>query len=259
MVRVLLHIFLQIVLESLPVSSSGNVKLLPEVFSFFYTIEPLASLPPGFDFFLHGPTILIVGLFFFKTWWRYLKGFFTFEHESVRIVAFCIVVDIITAAWYVFFLYSEIQFLPLWVGFLITSLALLSLRFCSVKNNKVITMRQAFILGVVQGVTLLPGLSRFALTFCAGRWLGIARMRAFELSFLIAWPLMLAGFVKGSWQLYQFDGAYQVLNWPVLCSIIIATGLAYCALRWVATVIARGSMWKFFCYPVLLSIIALMV
>lgn len=257
MVRVLLHIFLQIVLESLPVSSSGNVKLVPEVFSFFYVLPKAISLPSGFDFFLHGSTILVVGLFFFKPWWQYLKGFFTFQKESLFIALFCTVSCGITVLWYLFFLWMGSNCLPLWLGFLITSCALGSLYVCPVTDSKRLSLWHSVILGMVQGVTLLPGLSRFGLTFCAGRWLGLERMRAFEISFLIAWPLMFAGFVKGSWQLYWFEGMCQLLRWPVLFSILIATGISYCALSWVSTLIARGSIWKFFWYTAFLSVIAL--
>jgi undecaprenyl pyrophosphate phosphatase UppP len=61
---VILIIFVQILIESFPVSSSGHVALLEKFLSKFgYTNF---ELPDFFDHFLHGPTILVIMVVFWK-------------------------------------------------------------------------------------------------------------------------------------------------------------------------------------------------
>lgn len=49
----------------------------------------------------------------------------------------------------------------------------------------------ALALGVGQGLAVLPGVSRSAATLCIALWFGVQRGRAFELSMLVALPLLL--------------------------------------------------------------------
>ncbi|MFS8507540.1 MAG: hypothetical protein LVQ75_05700, partial [Candidatus Babeliales bacterium] len=59
------------------------------------------------------------------------------------------------------------------------------------------------VVGIAQGLALLPGISRFGSTFVVGRFLGFSSMQSFQYSFLIAWPLMFAAWVKGSYDLFS--------------------------------------------------------
>ena len=52
------------------------------------------------------------------------------------------------------------------------------------------TVIGALIVGLAQGATVLPGLSRSAMTLAALMWLGVRAERAFELSFLMAIPVL---------------------------------------------------------------------
>ncbi len=66
-----LVVIVQICLESLPVSSSGHILLISMLCSAINGYS--FALPEHFDHFLHGPTLIILGIFFFGSWWLILK------------------------------------------------------------------------------------------------------------------------------------------------------------------------------------------
>ena len=67
--------FIQIVIESLPISSSGHVILAQK----FLEIEFLELMQQQMiDFILHIPTIAIIVIFFFKSWYRLF-----FQEQSI--------------------------------------------------------------------------------------------------------------------------------------------------------------------------------
>jgi len=55
-----------------------------------------------------------------------------------------------------------------------------------------ITWRKAFLVGLCQAVSIVPGVSRSAATIIGGRMLGISKRAIVEFSFLLAVPTMLA-------------------------------------------------------------------
>ncbi len=54
------------------------------------------------------------------------------------------------------------------------------------------TFRQAVIIGAIQSLAMIPGVSRSAATICGGLLLGLKRRMIVEFSFLLAVPTMLA-------------------------------------------------------------------
>ena len=109
------------------------------------------------------------------------------------------------------------------------------------------------VLGMVQGLALLPGISRFGSTFFAARWLGFSRSQAFEYSFLIQFPLLFAAIIKG---FYFVDGTFLRLNLltiPILFVFVISGTISYFSLLWVKKVVDSGFIWCFCFYLVPLS------
>lgn len=73
-------IFLQIVGESFPISSSGHVVILEKFLVQKFGITILKT--KFFDHFLHGPTILILMVLFYKEWFFPLKNLFCSSHKK---------------------------------------------------------------------------------------------------------------------------------------------------------------------------------
>ena len=77
------------------------------------------------------------------------------------------------------------------LGFLVTSLVLASTRWTPRGQAMSPPLWGALLLGVAQGLAVLPGVSRSGFTIALGLWLGLKRERAFELSMLMSIPAVL--------------------------------------------------------------------
>lgn len=234
-----------ILLEPFPISSSGHAFLLEQVCKFFGVRVPL--IPSAFDHCLHGPIAVATLLYFFQPWLMWLlnqrKNFF------LLCCSLCII-ELLTVSWYGIFSYTGMTFFPISLGFFITSLLLLSLRFCPTQYVKSsLNLRIGSVLGMVQGVSLLPGISRFGSTFVAARWCGFSSQKAFELSFLIEFPISVAAFLKGSYILmYRNNFMHELLNLVPPFVILITIISCYGGLWLINYIVNKNALWLFGVY-----------
>lgn len=94
----------------------------------------------------------------------------------------------------------------------------------------------ALILGLVQGLALVPGISRFAITFVTARLLGYSPRRAFQASFVIFIPLVIAGFfVNGVGEFIKHPEWFEIFTPALVLTMMLSTIVAYflfvCAYR----------------------------
>jgi undecaprenyl pyrophosphate phosphatase UppP len=122
-------LMLQIVLESFPVSSSGNIAFFTHLFESCVLHSKIEIMHEGLYFLLHGPTVLVLGLYFLKPWWNYLVGFVQLKQSAVQMIVCVIVADLVTVGFYCGLKLMGNPDVPLTIGFLITTSALVSLRF----------------------------------------------------------------------------------------------------------------------------------
>ncbi len=258
MYPIALIVFFQLIIESLPISSSTHIKLLENF---------LIRLPEDFDHFLHGPTIIVLVLFFYREWknrmWWFLPTRLIFRHSkmlhsiALKIFSFAFVSNLITGIIYFLFKYFHNSYLDnkfvLIGGLTITCLLLFSLLFFKNSSYEVLTINKIIVLGFVQGLALIPGISRFASTYVIARFLKLSPRRAFQTSFLIEFPLCIAAFLKGLLKLN-----FHLITMPVLLSMIIAIPISICALKFSYILALRNKFWLFSCYmPILIAVIFL--
>ncbi len=261
-----LMIFCQVVLESFPISSSGHLVLLEKILQSFGTTPTVADLPPFFDHFLHGPTILVLLIFFRKEWFAPL-GFlfknFTFDFSNwsdrykklwgvfLKITFFVFVTSFITVIFYFLFGYLKkfalLQSEGLMLfGFFLTTILLFSLYFKDKKDdrNGDLTLTKVIILGLVQGVSFLPGISRFGSTYVVARWLGVSVKRSFQFTFLMQFPLIVAAFFDASSKMFFGEKTFiNLFSLKVCVAFLIATVLAYFALYVSYSLAIRRKLW----------------
>lgn len=268
MTNLILLIFIQIVAESLPISSSSHTYLLTQFMH-------LPELPTFFDHFLHGPTLLIL-LIFFRTDVMLLYKLFTAPRASrkrlFRIFTSVMKLLAITTPLAVIgyelvhgplasFIEKHYPILML-VGLCATALLLYSLyyrrSYYGEKKDTCLTLQDALILGSVQALALLPGISRFAATFVTARWLGYPWQRAFQLCFLIEVPLITAAFfIKGIPSLFKHPQTLSFFTLPVMITFMVATVLGYAALYGCWRLAQKNVLWLFCWYMILPTIITL--
>lgn len=258
MLYLFLIIFLSIVLESLPISSSGNIHLLLFYLEKYQHIIFNDQLITDVDYFINVPIALTLSLFFFKRWWLLLKTLPRSLPIILKIIGLGFTTELITVLFFILFSFFTIPMSVLTIGFIITSGALYSLRFISTGKQTTFNWQSALVLGTVQGLALLPGISRFGSTFCAARWLGIRSQKAFELSFLISFPINCAAGLLGLFKLYWHD-ALHILSFPLLLIMLIGVVGAYCGLWWVSHLIKTNKLWVFSGYTLLLAVISFFI
>ena len=84
---------------------------------------------------------------------------------------------------------------PLCIGFFITACSLLSLYWPLPEKILFLGYNAAFI-GLAQGISLLPGVSRLAVTYVTGAWIGLRPVRSLYFSLALELCLILAALGK---------------------------------------------------------------
>lgn len=254
----------QIIGENLPISSSGHVQL---VLSYFDVAMPI-DVMNNFDYFLQSMSALVFLCYFFSPWWHLIVGrkfaiqplFDTdmWKHKIIPCLMFGLVADGATVVFWYVDSASKIS-LPLAAGFMITACMLYSMRYA--QENKDIalwSLRNGLIAGAMQGFALLSGVSRFATTMATLQWLGYQRMNAFYISFLLQWPLIVLGSIKGFLSLHDPMIMQTITTMPFIISMIFAAFISYGMISWIGEIIKKNALWKFSYYMIIPTSIALL-
>lgn len=100
-----------------------------------------------------------------------------------------------------------------------------------------ISLKQAFLIGVFQSLSIIPGVSRSAATIIGGLFMGIKRKAAVEFSFLLSVPTMLAAsgldLIKSNFSFSQQE--YMLLSIGFFGSFIVAIVTVKFLLKFIQT------------------------
>lgn len=253
-----------IALEGLPISSSGHVLLCAAIISRFYGSLP--GLPTDLDHIVHLPIALIVALFFAPRWLYLLTHINRLWYYLFKIIYLGFITVGTTGCVYVALKYSGVEWFPLWLGYSITTALLFSLRYCAQQHEQdlVLTksmsqwnMYSALLLGAVQGLALLPGISRLGITYVTARWLGMRAQKAFELSFLIEWPISFAGFLLGAYSMHRVGTLSSIT--PMYWLLMLAASVVGLVGLWVMQqLVDTERVWLLGWYTAFVAVIALL-
>jgi len=257
----IIQTLLQIILESLPISSSGHLVLAEKIMHW-------QEIPKTVEYLLHGPTIVVLIVYFRATWIHLLLHCWRYRALLMRMIFLGAAATLVTVP-----LYCGMQWLaplfPLSLGFACTASFLFSLRFVSYQHEQM-SYKKALLLGCVQGISGLPGISRLASTYVAGVWLGLTPKKSFYFSCMMQFPLICAGFLYGLFKTPELAKAARgewfcvskiISNHAVSNSIAIsaATAIAYFLLWWVQRCMQQHTLWKFGYYMLLPLTLALAI
>jgi undecaprenyl-diphosphatase len=227
-------IYLQVLLESLPISSSTHLALLG-----------LSASQP-IMFIAHGPTALMLCLYFWQSWKQYVP---TSPQALQRLGRICWLGGIAETLTVLGFLASsKLALIPVTGGLAVTA-TLLSLHFFlrpGTRNE--LSTRDAIIIGCAQALSLTPGISRMASTYTAGRLSGLPHKTAFEFSCLLQVPLFAGACVYGLWSAWSTGTLAPLLTLPFIGGLLTATAGAYLLLWGVDIIMQRRLLWLFGLY-----------
>jgi len=123
------------------------------------------------------------------------------------------------------------------------------------RSEKELTLRDAVVVGCVQVVALIPGVSRSGATISGGLFLGLDRLAATRLSFFLSIPALLAA---GVYELPDaLDGSLPV--GPMIVGAVVAFLVAYVSVAWLLKFVAHHTIAWFIPYRIALGVIILVL
>lgn len=119
------------------------------------------------------------------------------------------------------------------------------------RDEQHLTMRDAIVMGLVQCIALVPGVSRSGATISAGLLQGLDRVAATRMAFFLGIPSLTAA------GLYELKDVQGIGVGPTLVGTLISFVVAYASVAWLLKFVAHHSIGKFVPYRVGLGVVLL--
>lgn len=124
------------------------------------------------------------------------------------------------------------------------------------RHEKDITWKDTIIVGVVQCISLIPGVSRSGATMSAGLFRDLDRVAVTKLSFFLSIPALAAAGVLETVQ--QYHAISSGIGWgPTLVATVVSFVVAYASVAWLLKFVARHTYTTFIVYRVLAGLVVL--
>jgi len=124
------------------------------------------------------------------------------------------------------------------------------------RGEEDVTWRDTLIIGIVQCLALVPGVSRSGATMSAGLLREIDRVTVTRLSFFLSIPALTGAAILQS--VTEFDRISSGVGWgPTLLATAVSFVVAYFAISWLLRYIARHNYAIFIAYRVVLGTLVL--
>ncbi|MBS1958406.1 MAG: undecaprenyl-diphosphate phosphatase [Bdellovibrionales bacterium] len=249
--------------EYLPVSSSAHLLLLPHI---------LGENDPGlaFDVILHLGTLLATAIYFFNDWIEILKhpipakAFGPGDQRGDRPVMLSwihLIVGTIPAVIAGLLLNHWIQdnmrsLYVLWVTIPGFGLLLwwIDKKKPSTRLAAEASVKDMFIIGCVQAMSLIPGVSRSGSTMTAARYLGFQRADAARLSFLLSMPVTAGAIVYEGRHWREVSDSFGSIS-PLIIGCVAALVSGAVAIHYLIKWVSKASFAIFAVYRVILGIV----
>ena len=236
--------------EFLPVSSSGHLVLLNRFFGIQNDFLLLSVI-------LHVATLVSVVIVLRKEIWYLIHH--PFSALGKRII-FATIPTVLIVLVFKKFIDSAFGGAYLPVCFMVTAIAIIISEFLSKKSNnnqKDISVKDSILMGIAQGIAVLPGISRSGATICTGLALGNDREKVAHFSFLMSVPIIIASLML---EIYEYVSVGQALTIPlayIFVGFFVALITGVFAIKFMLNIVKKHSMYGFAFYLIALSIFTL--
>jgi undecaprenyl-diphosphatase len=263
--------------EFIPISSSAHLVIIPWLFRWD---------DPGltFDVALHMGTLAALLLFFWSDWVRLIRaGVASIIERQIgddtdRRLAWFLVIGTIPAGLSGWLAESKIEELfhqpdtphaPSAMIAMAIIIALLGIALFIVERvakhlrglNQV-SLKDAVIIGLSQGLSIFPGVSRSGSTITAGLAIGLQRETAARFSFLLSMPIILAAGLKSIFDIRGELASGAMVQSDLLVFIVgfvTAAVTGYLCIKLLLRFLQKHSTDVFVCYRWLLAIMIIIV
>jgi undecaprenyl-diphosphatase len=246
--------------EFLPISSSGHLRIVSELFfgddagASFTAVTQLGTEAAVLIYFARDIGRLVA------TWFRGFGSAVVRASDDYRI-AWLVIIGSLPIMVLGFLLRDAIRdpARNLWlisstlVGF---ALVLAAAERFGQQRRKVgeLTVRDGVLMGLAQSLALVPGVSRSGATISAGMFIGLTRQAATRYSFLLAIPAVVAAGVFSIPDVLDRGGTGLQ---PTVAQMVVATAVAfvvgYAAIAWLLRYVAQHSVYSFVVYRIVLG------
>lgn len=263
-IEIIKYIFLGIVqgfTEPLPISSSGHVFILKELFN-------VGSTDLNFEIIVNFGSLLAILLIYKDDLIRLIKNFFLFfkekTEETVSDFKYCwlIVIGSIPVG-IVGFVFKDLieeklnNVKIIGIAFLITALFLFLVRnIKGRKEDKDLTILDSIIIGLTQVIAVIPGISRSGSTLIGGLFRDLDRKTALKYSFMLYIPVSLGTTLLGIKDLLEMGNIHELIL-PYGLGFIASFVVSFFTLRWFMGVVKKGNLKYFSIYCLILGILIL--
>ena len=205
--------------EFLPISSSGHLEIGKVLLGNNYQAYDSLLL----TLVLHLGTALSTIFVFKKEIFEILSSLFKLKVDYNTLFVLKIIVSMIPTVTVGIAFQHKIKILfsnnLILVGIMFLITALILYVAGGVKNNtKMVSIKNAFILGIIQAIAILPGISRSGSTISMALILGIDREKAAKFSFLMVLPIIFGSILKIIFDILFLNLDFDNHNDPIVRS-----------------------------------------
>ncbi len=261
-ITVILLGLIQGLTEFLPVSSSGHLALA----QIFLGMD----MPPlSYDLVLHVATTFATILFFFGDIYVLLKEWLIGLIYSDKrkkpgwsvgwaVIAGTLITGVIGFAIKDFAETAMLNSLLVGIGLVFTGVILLASCFIRIGLGRV-RIFDGLIVGVAQGIAVLPGVSRSGMTMIAGLASGLSRAEAFRFSFLLSIPAIIGATLLQAMEMGGRGDFFSSLphGWYLGAAVAFLSGLA--SLFILKKIVIASKWWIFGIYCLVLGLSAIII
>lgn len=239
--------------EFLPVSSSGHLVLFQNLFG-------IQEATQAFSIILHVATLIAVFVYYWQDIWALIRH--PFQRTTALLIAGTIPTVIIALLFNDTFdaIFGKGKFIGF--NFLFTGLILLyaDSRRAGRKKIRNMSLFDALVVGTMQGVAILPAVSRSGMTISTCLARGMNREDAARFSFLLSIPAILGGMVMTIKDMVTGEVVLTdaVGIAPMICGFIAAAVSGYLAIRFMVGVIKNGKLKWFSVYVFILGVVLIL-
>jgi undecaprenyl-diphosphatase len=228
--------------EFLPISSSGHLVILQKILG-------IADPPVAFDVLVHTATLVAIVVFFWKD---IVKADIPLVKAIVVGTLPAVVVGLV-ANNNAKLLFSNLTIVG--VALLITTIFLASTKWLKSKKQKNLSLKTAFIIGIAQGIAVIPGISRSGATIITGLWLGLKRYQAVRFAFLLSIPAIIGAQIL---QIPTIMNSEKISASASIAGFLVAAISGWFALGLLKTIVKAERLYLFAFYTLTLALLILL-
>lgn len=249
--------------EFLPVSSSGHLLLARILFG-IQTESPAMKM---LDILLHVGTLLPVIIVFRREWIDMILHPVRNKTLLLLVIASLPTLAVYFAARKLFPQVNGFSVFDsgwfLGSSFLITALFLLLcdrlVAGSSSKKGGRVGILQAVVMGLFQGIGMIPGVSRSGSTILGGVSTGLSKTTAARFSFMMSAPAILGSMLMEGKDAIELGYYKEIHLVPALVGILVAAAVGYFAIRFMLRIISRVPLSWFGLYLAVIGIAYLLL